>query len=48
MGVLGPEEGDSYWQPLPSTEHITAKITPGTARGGRVSRRYGLSPETAC
>jgi len=29
--VVGPEEGDSFWQPLPSTGHITAKITPYTA-----------------
>lgn len=26
--VLGPEEGDSYWQPLPSVGYITSKLTP--------------------
>lgn len=29
--VLGPEDGDSFWQPLPSTGYITNKITPYTA-----------------
>lgn len=26
--VLGPEEGDSFWQPLPSTGYIISKLTP--------------------
>jgi len=26
--ISGPEDGDSYWQPLPSTGYITSKITP--------------------
>ena len=26
--VVGPEEGDSFWQPIPSTGFITSKITP--------------------
>ena len=26
--VLQPEDGTSYWQPLPSTGHIISKITP--------------------
>ena len=26
--VLGPEEGDSFWQPLPSTGYIINKLTP--------------------
>lgn len=26
--VLGPDDGDSYWQPLPSTGYITSKFTP--------------------
>lgn len=26
--VLGPEDGESFWQPLPSTGYITNKITP--------------------
>jgi quercetin dioxygenase-like cupin family protein len=26
--VLGPEEGDSYWQPRPSTGYVTVKISP--------------------
>jgi mannose-6-phosphate isomerase-like protein (cupin superfamily) len=26
--VLGPEDGESYWQPLPSVGHIINKITP--------------------
>jgi mannose-6-phosphate isomerase-like protein (cupin superfamily) len=26
--VLGPDEGDSFWQPLPSTGYIVNKLTP--------------------
>ena len=26
--VIGPEEGESFWQPVPSTGFITSKITP--------------------
>jgi len=26
--VVGPEEGDSHWQPLPSRGYITSKLTP--------------------
>lgn len=26
--VLGPEDGESYWQPSPSTGYIISKITP--------------------
>ena len=26
--VLGPDDGDSFWQPLPSTGYATNKITP--------------------
>ena len=26
--VIGPEEGESFWQPIPSTGFITSKITP--------------------
>lgn len=26
--VLGPEDGESLWQPLPSTGYVTNKITP--------------------
>jgi mannose-6-phosphate isomerase-like protein (cupin superfamily) len=26
--VLGPEEGESHWQPLPSTGYIISKLTP--------------------
>ena len=26
--VLGPEEGESFWQPLPSTGYIVNKLTP--------------------
>lgn len=26
--VLGPEEGESHWQPLPSRGYITSKLTP--------------------
>jgi len=26
--VLGPEDGESYWQPQPSTGYIISKITP--------------------
>lgn len=26
--VVGPEEGKSYWQPLPSRGHVTVKLTP--------------------
>ena len=26
--VLAPDEGDSFWQPLPSTGYITSKLTP--------------------
>jgi len=26
--VLGPEDGESFWQPLPSTGHIINKVTP--------------------
>lgn len=26
--VIGPEEGEAYWQPKPSTGYIMAKITP--------------------
>lgn len=28
MMVIGPDEGDSYWQPLPSTGYVTVKISP--------------------
>ena len=26
--VLGPEEGELFWQPLPSTGYIVNKLTP--------------------
>ena len=26
--VLGPDEGESHWQPLPSRGYITSKLTP--------------------
>lgn len=26
--VIGPEEGRSYWQPLPSRGHVTVKLAP--------------------
>ena len=26
--VLAPDQGDSFWQPLPSTGYITSKLTP--------------------
>ena len=26
--VLGPDEGESFWQPLPSTGYIVNKLTP--------------------
>lgn len=26
--VIDPEEGESYWQPAPSTGYITSKVTP--------------------
>ena len=26
--VLGPEEGESFWQPLPSTGYVINKINP--------------------
>ena len=26
--VIGPEEGESFWQPIPSSGFITSKITP--------------------
>jgi mannose-6-phosphate isomerase-like protein (cupin superfamily) len=29
--VVGPEEGQSYWQPLPSTGYVTVKVSPYTA-----------------
>jgi quercetin dioxygenase-like cupin family protein len=29
--VLQPEDGESFWQPLPSTGHVVAKITPYTS-----------------
>jgi len=29
--VLGPEDGDSYWQPLPSRGYVINKINPYTS-----------------
>ena len=29
--VSGPEEGTSYWQPLPSTGYATVKLHPGNS-----------------
>jgi quercetin dioxygenase-like cupin family protein len=29
--VIGPEEGASYWQPLPSTGYVTVKLSPYTS-----------------
>lgn len=26
--IVGPDEGDSYWQPLPSTGYVINKLTP--------------------
>jgi mannose-6-phosphate isomerase-like protein (cupin superfamily) len=26
--VLGPDEGESFWQPLPSTGYVVSKLTP--------------------
>ena len=28
--VIGPDEGDSHWQPLPSRGYVTMKLTPET------------------
>ena len=28
MMVVGPDEGDSYWQPSPSTGYVTVKVSP--------------------
>ncbi|MFN2643651.1 MAG: cupin domain-containing protein [Burkholderiales bacterium] len=35
--VLGPEEGESYWQPKPSTGYVTVKISPYNSPNDLVS-----------
>jgi quercetin dioxygenase-like cupin family protein len=35
--VLGPEEGESYWQPEPSTGYVTVKISPYNSPNDLVS-----------
>ena len=38
--VLGPEDGDSYWQPLPSRGYVINKINPYTSPYDEFLRRH--------
>jgi mannose-6-phosphate isomerase-like protein (cupin superfamily) len=43
--VLGPEEGESFWQPAPHRGYMTVKVGPGNHAGGGFSMGIQVMPE---